>query len=356
MSILNAAIIGCNTIAQLAHLPAMQAASDLCKVRYFVDLNRDTAVRLRDSYGSGVVVTDYREILNDSLLDFAVVCTPNSTHAPISIDFLRAGKHVFCEKPASTSARLARAMQKTADEEGKLLNIGVCMRYDTAVEKVHDMIQSGALGEVYHIYCSFRAHRAIPGLGGAFTRKSHSGGGVLIDWGVHYLDLINYCIGEPAVRTVSANTYSKLGNPIADYVCTDMWAGPRRLDGVYDVEDFVTGMIRTEGPSITFNGAWTQNIGEEAKFVEFMGTKGGVKLEYQGDFVYYYTMNGMLTETHHQFNHQNFYNAEIRDFLECIPTHSKNRASIDHAVLTSELMDLIYQSAEQGCEIAVKRG
>lgn len=356
MSILNAAIIGCNTIAQLAHMPAYRAASDLCKIRYFVDLNRETAIKLRDQYGSGVVITDYREILEDNLLDCVSVCTPNSTHAPISIDFLRAGKHVFCEKPAAMNSKLARAMQKAADENDRLLNIGVCMRYDTAVEKVHDMIASGALGELYHIYCSFRAHRAIPGLGGAFTRKSLSGGGALIDWGVHYLDLIAYCIGEPAVKTVSANAYSKLGNPIADYVCKEMWAGPRRVDGVYDVEDFITGMIRTEGPSITFNGAWAQNIAEEAKFIEFLGTKGGIKLEYQGDFVYYSTMNGMLTETHHDFNHANFYDAEIRDFLECIPLRKKNRASIDHAVKTSELIDMIYESAEKGCEVQLKRG
>lgn len=356
MNTLNVAIIGCNTIAQLAHMPAYQAASDLCKIRYFVDINRDTAAKLRDQYGSGVVVTDYREILDDSRLDCVSICTPNSTHAPISIDFLRAGKHVFCEKPAAMNSMLARSMQKAADENGKLLNIGVCMRYDTAVEKVHDLIQSGALGEIYHIYCSFRAHRAIPGLGGPFTRKALSGGGALIDWGVHYLDLIAYCIGEPSIKTVSANAYCKLGNPISDYVCKEMWAGPRRPDGVYDVEDFITGMIRTDGPSITFNGAWAQNIGEDAKFIEFLGTKGGIKLNYQGDFTYYSTLNGMLTETRYDFNPANFYHAEIRDFLESIATGTKNRANIDHAVLTSELMDLIYQSAESQCEVSVKKG
>ena len=355
MSLLNCAIIGCNTIAQIAHLPACQAASDLCRIRYFVDLNRETATRLRDQYGSGVVITDYREILNDNLLDCAIVCTPNSTHAPISIDFLRAGKHVFCEKPAALNSALARAMQREADQAGKLLNIGMCMRYDTAVEKVHDMIQAGELGEVYHVYCSFRAHRAIPGLGGAFTRKALSGGGALIDWGVHYFDLINYCIGEAGVQTVSACAYSKLGNPIPDYVCKTMWGGPRQEDGVYDVEDFVSGLIRTEGPSISFNGAWAQNIGEDARFIEFLGTKGGVKLQYQGGFTFYTTHNGMLARTDYDFVAENMYSAEIRDFLECIPGGVRNRASIDHAVLTSELMDMIYQSAEEGGEIRAKR-
>ena len=355
MSLLNCAIIGCNTIAQVAHLPACQAASDLCKIRYFVDLNRDTAIKLRDQYGSGVVITDYREILNDGLLDCAIVCTPNATHAPISIDLLRAGKHVFCEKPAALNAKMARAMQRTADEAGKLLNIGVCMRYDTAVEKVHEMIQAGELGEVYHVYCSFRAHRSIPGLGGAFTQKALSGGGALIDWGVHYLDLIAYCTGEPAVKSVSANAYSKLGNPISDYICKEMWAGPKRENGIYDVEDFVTGFIRTEGPSITFNGAWAQNIGEDAKFIEFLGTKGGIKLQYQGGFTFYSTHNGMLTQTNYDFNSENIYQAEIRDFLECIPKGIRNRANIAHAVLTSELMDLIYRSSELKCEISTKR-
>ena len=348
---LKAAIIGCNTIARIAHMPAYKASSDLCEIKYFVDLNPTTAVSLRDQYGSGKIRSDYHEILSDPDLDCVSVCTPNGLHAPISIDFLRAGKHVFCEKPASVNASLAHDMQRAADDSGMLLNIGVCMRYDAAVEKVHRLIQSGALGEIYHIYCSFRAPRAIPGLGGPFTRKSHAGGGALIDWGVHYLDLIAYCTGEPAVRTVTANTYSKLGNPIADYVCKEMWAGPRRLDGVCDVEDFVTGFIRTDGPSISFNGAWAQNIGGDHKYIEFLGDKGGIRLDYLGGFTLYSTQDGMLTETRFDYPAQDMYEAEIRDFLQCIPSCTKNRASIDHAVLTSELMDLIYRSATLGCEV-----
>lgn len=355
MSRLKAAIIGCNTIARIAHMPALQAASDLCEIKYFVDLNPSTAASLRDLYGSGEVRTDYREILSDPELDCVSVCTPNSLHAPISIDFLRAGKHVFCEKPASVNGVLAREMQRAANESGKLLNIGVCMRYDASVEKVHDLIQSGALGDVYHIYCSFRAQRSIPGLGGPFTRKAHSGGGALIDWGVHYLDLIGYCVGEPAVRTVSANAYCKLGNPIADYVYKEMWAGPRRPDGVCDVEDFVTGFIRTDGPSISFNGAWAQNLGGEQKYIEFLGDKAGIRLNYLGGFTLYSTQNGMLTETRFDYPSANMYDAEMRDFLECIPSGIHNRASIDHAVLTSELMDMIYQSAALGCEVSPEK-
>lgn len=355
MAKLKTAIIGCSHIAKTAHLPGYQAASDLCDVQYFVDTRREAAEALRDAYGRGEVRTDYRDLLSDPNLDCVSVCTPNSLHAPISIDFLSAGKHVLCEKPAANSAPIAREMQRAADAAGRILNIGVCMRYNTAVEKVRGMIQSGALGEIYHIYCSFRAHRAIPGLGGPFTRKALSGGGVLIDWGVHYLDLIDYCLDGLQVRTVSASAYSKLGNPIAGYVCKDMWAGPRREDGVCDVEDCVTALIRTAGPSISLNGAWAQNIGEEARYIEFLGTEGGIKLNYLGNFTYYSTLNGMLTETRFDYNSEDMYLSEVRDFLLCAPKGIKNRASIDHALRTSELMDLIYRSAAEGREVQAKK-
>lgn len=352
---LKAAIIGCGNIATSAHLPTYQAASDLCEVKYFVDLKPEAAAKLRDVYGSGETLTDYHEILNDPELNCVSVCTPNGCHAEISIDFMRAGKHVLCEKPASVNADLAHEMQRVAHETGMTLNIGVCNRFNTAVNKVRDLILGGALGDVYHIYCSFRAHRSIPGLGGAFTTKAKSGGGVLIDWGVHYLDLIAYCTGEPKVKSVSAQTYCKLGNPIADYVCTEMWAGPRDVNGTCDVDEFVTGLVRTEGPTISLNGAWAQNIGEKQTYIEFLGDKAGIKLMYGGGFTLYSTLNGTLTETKFNFNSENMYTAEIRDFLELVKQGGgKNRAYIDHAVLTSELMDMIYQSAALGREVVAE--
>ena len=92
-------------------------------------------------------------------------------------------------------------MQKVQHETGKVLNIGVVNRFNKAVNMVKDYVDAGKLGEVYHVYCSFRAHRSIPGLGGPFTTKELAGGGVLIDWGVHYLDLINYVLGIQECRT-----------------------------------------------------------------------------------------------------------------------------------------------------------
>ena len=246
---------------------------------------------------------------------------------------------------------LAREMQKTADECGRILNIGVCNRFNTAVEKIEELISQGELGNIYHIYCSFRAYRSIPGLGGAFTTKALSGGGALIDWGVHYLDLIFYCVGQPKVKTVSAAAYSVLGKPLDDYVFESMWAGPPKLDGTYDVDDFITGFIRTDGPTISVNGAWAQNIDDKATFIEFLGDKGGIKLQYGGNFTLYSTKNGMLTTTTFNYQTVNMYDAEIRDFLIKAPQGIKTKANIDKALVTSQVMDMMYKSSELGEEV-----
>lgn len=345
------AIIGCGNIARSAHLPAYEKARDIAEVKYFVDIIPERAEALRDSYGSGKAITDYHEILADPEVTCVSVCTPNYVHAPIAIDCLNAKKHVLCEKPAAVNADLAADMQKAADSNGVILNIGVCNRFNTAVCKIQELIESGELGEVYHIYCSFRAHRSIPGLGGDFTTKARAGGGALIDWGVHFLDLIFYCIGEPAIKTVSAATYSKLANPMEQYVYTDMWASQPDYSGTYDVEEFVTGLVRTGGPTISLNGAWAQNIAERQMYIEFLGVKGGIKLDYGGNFVMYSSRNGMLTETKFDYATENMYDAEIRDFILKAPLGIKTKGNIDHAIITSRLMDMIYKSAELGQEV-----
>lgn len=102
-------------------------------------------------------------------------------------------------------------MQKAQHETGKVLNIGVVNRFNDGVNRIKEYIDQGRLGNIHHVYVSFRAHRSIPGLGGDFTNKAVSGGGVLIDWGVHYLDIVMYCCGDPAIKTVSGRDLLQAG-------------------------------------------------------------------------------------------------------------------------------------------------
>ncbi len=349
------AIIGCGTIANSAHIPAYLKAPGV-EIKYFCDIIPERADAAVEKYGCGTAIYDYHEILNDPELDAVSVCTHNDFHSIISIDFMRAGKDVLCEKPAARILSEALEMQKVAHETGAILNIGVCNRFGTQVNQVKKMIDDGELGEVYHVYASFRAYRSIPGIGGDFTRKASAGGGALIDWGVHYIDLILYCCGEPKPITASGEAFCKLGKNIKDYVYTSMWAEEtKEEDGVYDVDDSVVGLVRTDGPVISFNGAWAQNINEKETYIDFIGTKGGIRLQYCGDFTYYGVKNGMLTEMATSYRKNNFYEEEVLSFVDCIKTRAHNQAYIDYAVETSRILQAIYDSSEQHREIVIER-
>ncbi|MBQ4087068.1 MAG: Gfo/Idh/MocA family oxidoreductase [Clostridia bacterium] len=344
------AVIGCGTIANSAHIPAYMA-NEKAEIKYFCDIIPERAQAAVEKYGCGTAVTDYKEVLADPEIVAVSVCTPNKAHSEIAIAALEAGKQVLCEKPAARVYSEALAMQEAQHKTGNILNIGVVNRFNTGVNKIKELIDGGELGEVYHVYVSFRCHRSIPGLGGDFTNKEVAGGGVLIDWGVHYLDIVMYCCGDPVTKTVSAEEFKKLGNPIPDYVYTNMWAGPAKLDGVNTVEEGIAGIVRTEGPVITFNGAWAQNIGVNETYIDFMGTKGGIRLIYGKDFTLYSTKNGMLTTTTFQMQNASMFQNEIDSFIRCIETGEKLPSHIDYNILTSQMMDAMYRSAELHKEV-----
>lgn len=345
------AIIGCGTIANNAHIPAYMENPHV-EIKYFVDIVKEKAEKAVAVYGCGTAVDSYQEILNDPEIEAVSICTPNDSHASIAMECLQAGKNVLCEKPAARTYAEALEMQRVQHETGKILNIGVVNRFNTGVNVMKKMIEDGSLGEIYHVYVSFRSQRSIPGLGGAFTTKSIAGGGVLIDWGVHFLDIVMYCTGDPKPKTVSGTAYCKLGKDMKGYSYLNMWAGPPDYSGTYDVDDFVTGMIRTEGPTITLNGAWAQNIGVDEMYIDFLGDKGGIRLNYGGDFTLWSAQHGALLETKPKLNMGDHFQNEIDQFIKSVQTGEKLSSHIDTVIVTSQILQAIYDSSESGKELS----
>jgi predicted dehydrogenase len=343
------AVIGCGKIANGAHLKPLSAMKDL-EIKYAVDLVPERAEAAKRDYGIGQALTDYKIALADREVEAVYVLTPNYSHYTITMDALRAGKHVFCEKPITNNYALSREMADEAKKQNRILNIGVCNRYHRSVEIIKDYVDQGKLGELYHIYCSFRSFRSIPGLGGAFTSKKESGGGVLIDWGIHYFDLILYITGA-RISTVSANAYNKLGRDIPSYVYKNMWAGPANPAGVCDVDDMVSGFIRTGGPSISFNGAWAQNIDQQESFIDFMGDKGGIRLQYCAGFTFYTSEGGTLQSIKPDYDIPNMYEREDAAFIDAVRRGVKTRSHIDNVLESARLLDAIYESADKLAEI-----
>ena len=343
------AVIGCGKIANDAHLKPLSAMPDV-EIKYAADLIPERAEAACRNFGAKKALVDYKIALADSEVSAVYVLTPNFSHYTITMDALRAGKHVFCEKPITVCYALSKEMADEAKKQNKELNVGVCNRYHKSVELIKEYVEKGRLGDIYHIYCSFRNYRSIPGLGGAFTSMEKSGGGVLIDWGIHFLDLILYITGAK-IRTVSANTYNKLGVDIPSYVFMDMWAGPPVMNGVCDVDDMVTGFIRTDGASISFNGAWAQNIDQNEMFIDFMGDKGGIRLIYGKDFTFYTTEGGVLQSVKPEYKIPNMYEREDLRFIEAVRRGLKTRSNIDNVLESARLLDAIYESAGKKAEI-----
>ena len=345
------AVIGCGRISDIAHFPAFEKIDDL-RIKYACDLILEKAEAMKAKYSKiEQCITDYKVALDDPEVDAVYVLTPNYAHYTVTMDALKAGKHVFCEKPITVNYDLSCEMAEAANKAGKLLNIGVCNRYHKSVEMLEEMNRQGKFGNIYHVYCSFRSHRSIPGLGGPFTTKAESGGGVLIDWGVHYLDLILYILGGAKLETLTCNAYNEMAKDMKSYKYTGMWAEDTSdiENGTNDVDDLITGFIRTDKASVSFNGAWAQNIFQNDTFIDFMGDKGGARLSYGGKFEFYdgETLSTIIPE----YNIPNMYVEEDKAFLNAIETGEKTKTHIDNILESAKLLDRLYKSAELKKEI-----
>lgn len=347
------AIVGCGIIARNQHMKAL-SAMDNVRIKYACDILPGKAEKLKEDFPKiENAILDYKEALADSEVDAVFVFTPNFAHYTVTMDALRAGKHVFCEKPITVNYPLSCEMAEEANKRGLMLNIGVCNRYNKSVEMLEQMNREGKFGNIYHIYISFRSFRSIPGLGGSFTTKAKSGGGVLIDWGVHFFDLVLYILGGAKLQNVTCDAYCEMAKDMKAYRYKSMWAEDTsdRENGTNDVDDFISGYVRTDKASISFNGAWAQNINKPEMFIDILGDKGGARLKYGGKFEFF---DGQTLETEApEYEIPNMYIREDTAFLESIETGVKDRNHIDYVLESAKLLDALYASSEQKKEVTL---
>lgn len=351
MKITTVAVIGCGRIANGSHFPALSKLDNV-RIKYACDLIIEKANAAKEKFPKiEEVITDYKIALNDPEVEAVFVLTPNYAHYTVTMDAIAAGKHVMCEKPITVNYELSKEMADAANNAGKMLNIGVCNRYHKSVVMLEEMNRQGKFGNIYHVCCSFRSFRSIPGLGGAFTTKAQSGGGVLIDWGVHFLDLILFILGGAKIKNLTCDAYSEMAKDMKAYKYTGMWAEETSdiENGTNDVDDFITGYIRTDKASISFNGAWAQNVSKREMYIDFLGDKGGVRLDYCGHFTF--TDGSTLEDERPEYDIPNMYLEEDKAFIESVESGVKTRSHIDNVLESAKLLDYLYKSSEIKKEI-----
>lgn len=346
------AIIGCGRIANYAHFPALNKLENV-RIKYACDIIIEKAEKAKNDYPKiEKVIIDYHDALADKEVDTVFVLVPNYEHKRITIDALKAGKNVLCEKPIALNYKDALEMQKEAQKAKKILNIGVNNRYNAAVNTVKKYCDEGVLGDIYHVESHFFTTRSIPGLGGPFTTKAKSGGGVLIDWGVHLLDLVQYIVGHKKLKSVSASTCSVLAKNMKEYRYGNMWAEDTSdiEHGTNDVEEFVSCFARYDTYSLSLTGAWASNIPADEFYIDIYGSKAGIRLLFNKQTFKIFSGDTLeVKESNVPF--ENHYDIEDKMFIESVESGKKNRGYISEVIDIEQLIDLIYQSAEEEREI-----
>jgi len=348
-NMLSIGIIGCGNIGR-THAASI-AKAGTCRVAACCDIDPAALAAFGDAFKVERRTLAYRELLGWSGIDAVTVGLPNHLHAPVTIDALRAGRHVFCEKPIALNMTEADAMARMSRESGKRLVIGVVNRWSDSINRIKGIVSRGEIGDVYQVNVMFKSFRSIPGLGGWFTDKARAGGGVMIDWGVHFIDLVFYILGGPTVKAVSGKGFGVLARNPEGYRFLDMWAGPPIAGGVCDVEEYASGIIRTDGAFITFEGAWAQNINERAMYVDFLGSRGGIRLDYGAGFTIYGQADDYLFETKPMATDSDFFVNEFRGFADAVLTGKPSRADIAVVLPVQKVLDMFYASSREDREV-----
>ncbi|MEK6793610.1 MAG: Gfo/Idh/MocA family oxidoreductase [Spirochaetota bacterium] len=285
-------------------------------------------------------------------IDAVSVCSPNSFHAKFVIMALEAGKHVMTEKPMAMNVEEAEAMVAAAKKAKKILMCGHNQRFTPEAQKVNDLREDGTLGKVYHAKCAWIRRRGIPGLGRWFTTKALSGGGPLIDIGIHVIDRTWYMMGKPKPIAVSGMTYNVFGKDIKKYVCTGMWAGPRDPKGIMDVEDFASAFVRFDnGASMTIEVSWAANRVDENSWSLIMGDKNGALVNNDGISLYGERGSALATEK------IDFDKSEYKDrhghFIDCVQNGVTCTCPGEDGLAIQKVLNGIYQSSEKNAEVKI---
>lgn len=264
------AIIGAGGMASYHATGFRQAGAEIVAL---ADVNQAAAEKAAAQHGIPRVFNDVAAMLKAlPELDAVSIIVPNKFHAPLAIAALKAGKHVFCEKPPALNAREAAAMNAAAKQAKRTLMFNFNNRARPESYAMMEYIADGSVGRINSCQAKWIRRTGIPGFGGWFTNKALSGGGPLIDL-LHMVDLGLYFMGYPEPAYVLSRTFDDFIN---DKSFKGPWGIPDVAKGVTDVESAAHGFVTFKtGQSMSFQISWAEMNKREEVSVTFQGSKAG---------------------------------------------------------------------------------
>ncbi|NQX57888.1 Gfo/Idh/MocA family protein [Paenibacillus qinlingensis] len=350
---LKGAIIGCGGIAFEKYFPALSKLKELELVA-FCDIIIEKAEKAAAAYGStdAKAFYDYKEVLANVAIDVIYVCTPNDSHAEISIAAMESGKHVMCEKPMAKTAAEAQAMVDAAKRTGKKLSIGYQNNFRPDSRYLQQICDNGELGDIYFAKAHAIRRRAVP-TWGVFLDQEKQGGGPLIDIGSHALDLTLRMMNNYAPKCVLGKAYHELSRKEN---AANLW-GPWDPEK-FTVEDSAFGLITMQnGATVILESSWALNSLDtlEAK-TTLCGTEGGADMR-DGLRINSEKLGRMTTTiidlsaggvAFFEGQTESPSDLEARLWLECILHDTEPLVKPEQALVVTQILEAIYESSRTG--------
>jgi predicted dehydrogenase len=309
------------------------------------------AEEFRETYGPRKIYPNYRELLRDPAVDAVVICLPNFLHFPAARAALEAGKHVLCEKPPTLNASEMVVLREEASRRGLVYFFSRQFRFSPTMRMARSLIQQARLGQIYFAEATWVRSRGIPqGIGGWFTEKSRSGGGALIDIGIHALDAAWFLMGTPRPVSVSAAVFRNFDQLVQA--------------ATFDVEDAAFAFIRfANGAVVQLKTSWAANLtdeipegryfGRELNNCTIYGRKATIRLR---PFTLFEDVDGTLADQPLEPADQaDPFELQMRNFLDAVKGITPPMNDAEQAFYLMEMLDAIYLSGSTGREVPIAR-
>ncbi len=355
MKTLRVGVIGVGTIAKVAHLPNYAKRADV-QVVAFADPEVERVEGIARQYAKDhnvekpTVYKSAADMFAAENLDAVSICTPNTSHVELAKQALDANVHVLLEKPMSVKLEDADELLAKANQSDKILMVGMSNRYRQDATVLKRYVESGALGNIYYGKTRILRRRGTPT--GWFTDLAISGGGPLMDIGVHALDLAWWLAGTPKVKSVTGIMAQGIGNKNKlDFNRT--WrasSAGNENNEIFTTEDLASAFIRFEnGFTLQLEVSWALNGPQDSALkVELFGSEGGISLD---PLAYYGVKHGVLTTETPDVAVGDLYNRELNHFVDCVQSGETPCSTVQQGRDVVEILAAITKSAETGREV-----
>lgn len=325
------AVIGLGGVAQLIHLPNLSKSTKTI-ITAVAEINKNRLNTIADKFKIVNRYTDYKEMLAKDDCDAVIIATPTSTHKDVAIDCFKAKKNVLIEKPLARTYDEAKVVYAAAKKHRKKLMVGMNLRFRPDAMLLRSLLSSGEIGDPFYVKCGWIRRQSSAQKW--FTRKTDSGGGVIIDLGILLLDLALWLLDYPDVRSISTQNFSH---------------------NTKNVEDTSISFIKFKNSSlISMETSWSLVLDKDDFYVNIYGTKGYATLN---PFRVYKTMdNQTINLTPNQPESplvlfKKSYVNELKAFLGAVRGLNPVFSSGEEALSRMKIIDSMYKSATQNKEI-----